>query len=85
MLRKHYWAVVDRVTAERYWAIRPQNLLSPNQEPEGRWPRCANHAPPQLRQCASIAASETVANSAIQGFIQALDVFVNTPRSDVVR
>ena len=37
------------------------------------------------RQCASIAASETVANSAIQGFIQALDVFVNTPRSDVVR
>jgi integrase len=23
MLRKHYWAVVDRETAERYWAIRP--------------------------------------------------------------
>jgi alanine or glycine:cation symporter, AGCS family len=37
------------------------------------------------RQCASIAASETVANSAIQGFIQALNVFVNTLRSDVVR
>jgi len=23
MLRKHYWEVVDRETAERYWAIRP--------------------------------------------------------------
>jgi hypothetical protein len=23
MLRKHYWAVVDRETAERYWAVRP--------------------------------------------------------------
>jgi hypothetical protein len=37
------------------------------------------------RQCASIAAYETVANSAIQGFIQALDVFVDALRSDVVR
>jgi hypothetical protein len=37
------------------------------------------------RQCASIAASATAASSAIQGFIQALDVFVNTLRSDVVR
>jgi hypothetical protein len=26
MLRKHYWEVVNRETAERYWAIRP--LLS---------------------------------------------------------
>ena len=41
--------------------------------------------PALTRNGASIAASETVANSAIQGFIQALDVFVNTPRSDVVR
>jgi hypothetical protein len=24
MLRKHYWEVVDRETAERYWAIRPK-------------------------------------------------------------
>jgi hypothetical protein len=23
MLRKHYWEVMDRETAERYWAIRP--------------------------------------------------------------
>ena len=23
MLRKHYWEVVDRETAERYWDIRP--------------------------------------------------------------
>ena len=23
MLRKHYWEVVDRETAERFWAIRP--------------------------------------------------------------
>ena len=23
MLRKHYWEVVDRETAERYWVIRP--------------------------------------------------------------
>ena len=22
-LREHYWEVVDRETAERYWAIRP--------------------------------------------------------------
>ena len=29
--------------------------------------------------------SNPITNSAIQGFIQALDVFVNTPRSDVVR
>jgi hypothetical protein len=27
MLRKHYWEVVDRETAERYWPIRLQNLL----------------------------------------------------------
>jgi integrase len=25
MLRKHYWEVVDRETANKYWAIRPQN------------------------------------------------------------
>jgi len=23
MLPKHYWEVVDRETAERFWAIRP--------------------------------------------------------------
>ena len=26
MLRKHYWEVVDRETAERYWAIRPYSF-----------------------------------------------------------
>ena len=36
------------------------------------------------RQCTGLAASETVANSAIQGFIQALDAFLDTPQSDVV-
>ena len=28
MLRKHYWEVVDRETAERCWVIRPLNLLA---------------------------------------------------------
>jgi len=28
MLRRHYWEVVDRETAERYWGIRPENLLA---------------------------------------------------------
>jgi hypothetical protein len=33
MLRKHYWEVVDRETAERYWAIRLK-IYSSNQD---RW------------------------------------------------
>jgi hypothetical protein len=31
MLRKHYWEVVDRETAERYWAIRPL-ILKPGRK-----------------------------------------------------